>query len=73
MAYPIKKPKNPPIPMEVANPPIPIEVARELKSTNIPMNYPRDHKYMQYRHFSSILLTGNSYGFFSRNLNSNNI
>ena len=27
---------------------------------------------MQYRHFSSILLTGNSYGFFSSNLNSNN-
>ena len=41
IAYPIKKPKNPPIPIEVANPPIPIEVARELKSINILMNYPR--------------------------------
>jgi hypothetical protein len=27
--------------MDVANPPIPIELARELKSTNIPINYPR--------------------------------
>jgi hypothetical protein len=41
IAYPIKKPKNPPIPIEVANPPIPIEVARELKSINILINYPR--------------------------------
>lgn len=41
IAYPIKNPKNPPIPIEVANPPIPIEVARELKSINILTNYPR--------------------------------
>lgn len=41
IAYPIMKPKNPPIPTEVANPPIPIEVAKELKSRNIFTNYSR--------------------------------
>jgi hypothetical protein len=41
IAYPIKKPKNPPIPIDVASPPIPIEVATELKSINILMNHPR--------------------------------
>ena len=52
IAYPIKNPKNPPIPIEVANPPIPIEVARELKSINIPYELSQNHKYMQYSHFS---------------------
>lgn len=37
----MRKPKNPPIPTEVASPPIPIEVAKELKSRNIDTNYPR--------------------------------
>jgi hypothetical protein len=41
IAYPITKPKNPPIPTEVASPPIPIEVAKELKSRNIFRSYPR--------------------------------
>jgi len=41
IAYPIKKPKNPPIPMEVASPPIPREVAKEVKSTNILIIYLR--------------------------------
>jgi hypothetical protein len=49
IAYPIKKPKNPPIPIEVANPPIPIEVANppipiEVANPPIPIEVARGVK-----------------------------